>query len=191
MAAFSLTARTALPLFCRHQTEVVASNRSSLVEAADQYLQADDNNSIFRRLLRTTFQKPRDVLTFIRIAQRVSIRRLGRGESTRFGTDIVNNPDYTKEYADYLLGEVRDYSNFYMRQDDFFLYIKFFQYLDGKSEFTFKDFSAAYEKFKGWISGESVRATEYLRDAEALLQFFFDVNIIGYRESVGHELERQ
>lgn len=161
------------------------------IEAADQYLQADDNNSIFRRLLRTTFQKPRDVLTFIRIAQRVSIRRLGRGESTRFGTDIVNNPDYTKEYADYLLGEVRDYSNFYMRQDDFFLYIKFFQYLDGKSEFTFKDFSAAYEKFKGWISGESVRATEYLRDAEALLQFFFDVNIIGYRESVGHELERQ
>jgi hypothetical protein len=161
------------------------------IEAADQYFQAEDDNSIFRRLLRSTFQKPRDVLTFIRIARTVSIRRLGRGASTRFEPDIVRNPDYTKEYSDYLLGEVRDYANFYMKQEDFFLYIKFFQYLNGKGEFTFKEFSAAYGQFKGWISGESIRATEYLRDAEALLQFFFDVNIIGYRESVGDDQERQ
>lgn len=161
------------------------------IEAADQYLRAEDNNSIFRRLLRTTFQKPRDLLTFIRIARKVSVRRLGRGASTRFESEIVRNPDFTNEYSDYLLGEVRDYADFYMRQEDFFLYIKFFQYLNGNGEFTFKEFSAAYEKFRYWISGESVQATEYLRDPEALLQFFFDVNIIGYRESVGEDQERQ
>lgn len=161
------------------------------IEAADQYLRAEDDNSIFRRLLRSTFQKPRDVLTFVRIARTVSMRKLGRGASTRFESDIMQNSDFTKEYSDYLLGEVRDYANFYMPQEDFFLYIKFFQYLNGKGEFTFKEFSAAYEKFKGWIDGESVRAKDYLRDAEALLQFFFDVNIIGYRESVGDDKERQ
>jgi hypothetical protein len=160
------------------------------VEAADQYLRAGDNNSIFRRLLRTTFQKPRDVLTFIRIARKVSIRRLSRGGSNRFESDIVRHADYTKEYSDYLLGEVRDYADFYMEQEDFFLYIKFFQYLNGKGEFTFDEFASAYERFKRWISGESVRATEYLRDAEALLQFFFDVNIIGYREDMGDEQEK-
>lgn len=161
------------------------------IEAADQYLSADDNNYIFRRLLRTTFQKPRDVLTFIRIARKVSVRGLGRGASVRFESDIVRNSDYTKEYSDYLLGEVRDYADFYMEQEDFFLYVKFFQYLNGNGEFTFKEFTAAFVKFKAWISGESVRATEYLRDAEALLQFFFDVNIIGYRERVGDDLVRQ
>lgn len=167
------------------------TDQAPTIEAADQYLRAEDDNSIFRRLLRTSFQKPRDVLTFIRIARKVSIRSLGRGGSNRFESDIVSHPEYTKEYSDYLLGEVRDYADFYMEQEDFFLYIKFFQYLNGKGEFTFAEFSAAYERFKGWIKGESVRATEYLRDAEALLQFYFDVNIIGYRESVGDEHERQ
>lgn len=77
-----------------------------------------------------------------------------------------------------------------MTQEDFFLYIKFFQYLDGKGEFTFQDFSAAYDRFKNWISGEKVQATEYLRDSEALLQFFFDVNVIGWRETMGEEHEK-
>lgn len=160
------------------------------VDAANHYLRADEDDSIFKRLLRTTFQKPRDILTFVRIAKRVSIRRLNRGANDRFEPDIVRHSDYTKEFADYLLGEVRDYADFYMGQDDFALYIKFFQYLNGRGEFTFQEFTAAYRRFKQWIAGEKVRATEYLRDPEALLQFFFDVNVIGYREDVGDEREK-
>lgn len=159
-------------------------------EAADNCLSAHDQDFVFRRLLRTTFQKPRDILTFVRIARNVCLKHLGRSEKTSFESDTVRHPAYTKEYSDYLLGEVRDYSDFYMEQEDFFLYIKYFQYLDGKAEFRFEEFSRAYEKFKSWISGERVKATEYLRDAEALLQFFFDVNVIGYRESMGDEHEK-
>lgn len=160
------------------------------IEAADNYLSAHDDNFVFRRLLRTSFQKPRDILTFVRIARSICIKQLGRSASTSFESDTVRHPTYTKDFSDYLLGEVRDYSDFYMEQEDFFLYIKFFQYLDGKGEFSFEEFSRAYEKFKRWISGERVQATEYLRDAEALLQFFFDVNVIGYRESMGEEHEK-
>lgn len=163
---------------------------STSVEAADQYLNAEDSDSIFRRLLRSTFQKPRDLLTFIRIARSICVKRLGRGTDTKFESAIIRHPDYTKDYSDYLLGEVRDYSDFYMTQEDFFLYIKFFQYLDGKGEFTFQDFTLAYERFKNWVSGEKVQATEYLRDPEALLQFFFDVNVIGWRETMGEEHEK-
>lgn len=160
------------------------------VDAANHYLSADQDDSIFKRLLRTTFQKPRDVLTFIGIAKRVSVKRLGKGGLDKFDPEIVRNSDYTKEFADYLLGEVRDYADFYMGQEDFDLYIKFFQYMNGRGEFSFEDFSSAYRRFKKWMAGEKVRATEYLRDPEALLQFFFDVNIIGYREDVGDERER-
>lgn len=166
------------------------ASSTDAVEAANHYLNAEDSDFIFRRLLRSTFQKPRDLLTFIRIARSVCTKRLGRGTDTKFESDIVRHPDFTKDYSDYLLGEVRDYSDFYMPQNDFFLYIKFFQYLDGKGEFTFQDFSLAYEKFKNWVAGEKVQATEYLRDAEALLQFFFDVNVIGWRETMGEENEK-
>jgi hypothetical protein len=93
------------------------------VEAANQYLNAEDSDFIFRRLLRSTFQKPRDLLTFIRIARAVCVKRLGRGSDTKFESEVVRQPEFTKDYSDYLLGEVRDYSDFYMPQSDFFLYI--------------------------------------------------------------------
>lgn len=109
------------------------------IDAADHYLASEEGDAIFRRLLRTSFQKPRDLLTFVRIARAVTAKRLGRGSDDRFQSSIVYNADYTKEYSDYLLGEVRDYSDFYMAQTDFFNYIKFFQYLDGRSEFTFDE----------------------------------------------------
>ncbi|MBB3292209.1 hypothetical protein FHT39_000848 [Mitsuaria sp. BK045] len=160
------------------------------IEAADNYFNSADSNTIFKRLLRTTFQKPRDLLTFIKIARRIHARRGALVASTSFESQIVRDPDYTKEYADYLLGEVRDYSDFYMTPDDFQLYVKFFQYLNGKTEFSFDEFSAAYKKFKAWISGEKLHAVEYIRDPEALLQFFFDVNVIGYREEMGNEREK-
>jgi hypothetical protein len=162
----------------------------SPVAAADHYLASDENDGIFRRLLRTSFQKPRDLLTFVKIARSVSIRRLNRGNEQRFKSDIVRNSDFTREYSDYLLGEVLNYSAFYMSQDDFFLYIKFFQYLDGNGEFKYEDFSKAFEGFKNWIRGETVKATEYFRDAQALLQFFYDVNIVGYQETVGDSKEK-
>lgn len=160
------------------------------VDAANHYLSAQDSNFLFKRLLRTSYHKPRDLLTFIRIARKICIKRLGRGGDTKFLSDIAKNPDFTREYSDYLLGEVRNYSAFYMGQQDFALYIKFFQYLDGKSEFTFDDFIRAFDRFKAWIRGEEIKATEYVRDPEALLQFFYDVNLVGYRENMGADDER-
>lgn len=155
-------------------------------DAADQYLDADQhNNIIFRRLLRASFQKPRDVLTFVKMARTVSTKKLNRGNEVKFNQDIIRNPEFTKAYSDYLLGEVKNYAAFYMEQGDFSIYLKFFQYLDGNSDFTYDDFLKAFNLFKNWARGEEIRAHIYLRDAEALLQFFYDVNVIGYHESVG------
>lgn len=162
----------------------------SAVDAGDQYFVASENNGILRRLLRTSFQKPRDMLTFVKLAKDISVKKLRRGEEVSFRSDIVKNPDFTREYADYLLGEVKNYSAFYMEQSDFYLYIKFFQYLDGKAEFDFTQFKDAFHHFKNWIAGESVAAREYLRDPEALLQFFYDINVVGYREQLGADSEQ-
>lgn len=171
--------------FSSQQTEA-----TSPIDAADHYLTGNNVDDTFKRILRSSFHKPRDILTFIKISRRVSISKLGLGNETRFPAEITRNADVTKEYADYLLGEIRNYSAFYMEASDFNLYLKFFQYLDGAGEFNYDAFSTAFRKFKNWIRGERVKAVEYLRDPEALLQFFYDVNLIGYRENVGDKLNK-
>lgn len=140
----------------------------------------------FKRLLRVSFQKPRDFLTFIKYARRHQIKGK-KGYESEFEEDILNRASFTKEYADYLLGEVKDYTAFYMSQLDFAVYVKFFQYLHGRAKFTFAEFTAAFVEFKKWASGEEIRNKDFLRDADSLLQFFYEVGIIGYHETVGTE----
>jgi hypothetical protein len=153
----------------------------SIKDAFDHYFQSNQNDQLFKRFLKNSFQKPRDILTFIRIARSLQIKR-GQGHTTCIPTDIGHDAAFTNEYSDYLLGEVRNYSAFYMEQQDFSKYLKFFQFLDGRMEFSFIEFSKAFQLFISWTKGEKFFATEYLRDPEALLQFFYDVNLVGYKE---------
>lgn len=112
-----------------------------------------------------------------------------QGDADVFAHDLRTSPAFTREFSDYLLGEVRNYAAFYMTQEDFGRYIKFFQYLHGRNRFTWVEFQDAYTQFKGWVKGEPIKAIDYLRDPEALLQFFYDVNVIGYSESAATDNE--
>ena len=114
---------------------------------------------------------------------------LAEAVRTSFPPDLLSEPAFTRKYSEYLLGETKNYAAFYMTQADFQNYLKFFQYLDGRKRFSFDQFSAAYAQFLKWADGETFRAREFMRDAEALLQFFYDVNIIGYTESLEDDRE--
>ena len=147
------------------------------------YNEGKTDGAIFKRLLRITFQKPRDILTFIKFSRELRLKS-GQGNETTFPQDLLSSPLFARKFSDYLLGETRNYAAFYMTQVDFQHYIKFFQFLDGKPKFTFQDFDEAFQKFSAWAKGENVKAREYLRDAESLLQFFYDVNVIGWTEEI-------
>lgn len=137
----------------------------------------------FKKLLKNSFQKPRDILTFVKITKKHCMNG-SRRDSTQFPPNIMANPTINREYSDYLLGEVKNYAAFYMQQDDFNKYLKFFQYLNGKPRFSMDEFNKAFMEFKAWADGEQFHATLYLRDAESLLQLLYDVNVIGYTETV-------
>lgn len=156
-------------------------------DAWEQYFNGPaESSGIFKRLLKTTFQKPRDILTFIKIARAHQIT--GReGNKPSFNSSIISSPKFTKEYSEYLLGEVKNYASFYMTNADFALYLKIFQYLDGKSKFSMLEFEDAFQNFAQWIAGEEVKNKEYLRDSESLLQFLYEVNVIGYHETAGKD----
>lgn len=145
------------------------------------YEEQKTDGATFKKLLKSTFQKPRDILTFIKISRELRIKS-GNGKDTHFPYDSLSSPILTRKFSDYLLGETRNYSAFYMTPTDFQNYIKFFQYLNGQPRFSYREFEIAFEKFSQWAKGESIKAQEFLRDAESLLQFFYDVNIIGYSE---------
>ena len=52
--------------------------------------------------------------------------------------------------SDYVLGEVKDHLSFYHSNEDYELFLKFFQFLNGHSRFTYDEFLVAfgdYEKF--------------------------------------------
>lgn len=164
-------------------------NQIAPAAAWDHYYQETrTDGATFKRLLRHTFQKPRDILTFIRLTRDIHVRG-GHGDDSQFPLGLIDEPAFNRKFSEYLLGETKNYAAFYMTQIDFQNYLKFFQYLDGQRRFTFEVFSAAYAEFLAWAEGESFKAREFMRDAEALLQFFYDVNVIGYTESAeqGHE----
>jgi len=140
----------------------------------------------FKRLLKLSFHKPRDILTYIKITKKHSTRGKS-GTQINFNEDISTNPAVSREFSDYLLGEVRNYAAFYMHGEDFQKYIKFFQFLDGQQRFNFDQFSTAFHNFKNWANGEKFDATTYLRDPESLLQFLYDVNVIGYSETIEND----
>lgn len=152
-------------------------------EAWEHYYPSDgtSEDSVFRRALKNTFQKPRDIFTLIKIS-RNSMIKAGKGGEDHFPAEWTTAAAFTKEFSDYLLGEVRNYAAFYMTQEDFTIYMKFFQYLDGKSRFKMADFEKAHAGFSAWAAGEQIRARDYQRDPESLLQFLYDVNLIGYSE---------
>lgn len=145
-------------------------------EAWRQYFPAAN---IFRDLLHLSFHRPRDILTFVKFFKSYQDND---SAATSFDSVLISSPRFMRDAADYLLGEVRNYSAFYMPPDDFGTYLKFFQYLDGKARLSMEGFVTAYKQFVNWARGEQVIAKEYLRDPEALLQLFYDVNVIGYRE---------
>ncbi|WP_198283611.1 hypothetical protein [Stenotrophomonas sp. SKA14] len=143
----------------------------------------------FRRFLRISFQKPRDALTFIRITINHTVKS-GRGSDSRFPPDAASSHAFSRDYADYLLGEAKNYAAFYMTQEDFYKYVKFFQFLNGQHTFDFEVFERAYVRFKAWAQGENFNATAYLRDSTSLLQLFYDMNIIGFYEEAEDKSER-
>lgn len=170
----------------------LASQNGSNVSAKDAWCNYfsghSDHLDIFKKFLRGSFQKPRDFLTFIKILRALHLSK-GLGGQTQFSPRLINDPSFTSDSSDYLLGEVRNYAAFYMTPEDFGCYLKFFQFLDGKSKFSFAEFSSYFKGFSRWAAGESINNRQYLRDAESLLQFFYDVNVIGYRESTDDKSE--
>ena len=138
-----------------------------------------DTFSSFILLLRYSLYRPRDVLTILSILKE-NIVEAGEGRSRVFSEKDFHKPEFTRKYSDYLLGEVKDHLSFYYRREDYEVFLKFFQYLNGRSRFTYEEFLTAYSAFDEFLQKQSTERPQFCGSPDEFLQFIYELNVVAY-----------
>lgn len=135
----------------------------------------------FVSFLRFSMFRPRDILTMMKILQ----------ENMKSETDrklpIIDLHDFDTasfrtKYSDYLLGEIKDYLAFYHSDTDYEIFLKFFEFLNGKASFNYNEFMECYNLFANHIEKNEINVPVFFESSDKFLQFLFDLNIICYIE---------
>ncbi len=156
-------------------------------EAWDYYFPFDASNvhtkfpthSSFITLLRYSFYRPRDVLTILSILQE-NLVEAGDDKTRVFEESDFQSPEFTRKYSDYLLGEAKDHLSFYYKREDYEAFLKFFQYLNGHSKFTYDEFLTAYKDFKKFLENQTTEPPQFCGSPDEFLQFLYELNVLAY-----------
>ena len=140
---------------------------------------AMDSKSSFVTFLRYSLHRPRNVLAMLAIQKENFIEQERPDRSVFTGKDF-ESPAFTRKYSDYLIGEVKDLMSFYHADEDFQLFVKFFQYLDGKSRFTYKEYLYAFSSFRKFLEKNSDHTPRFCDTSDSFLQFLYDLDVLGY-----------
>ena len=135
--------------------------------------------SSFITLLRHSLYRPRDVLTILSILQE-NLIEAGHGATRVFAESDFRSPEFTRKYSDYLLGEAKDHLSFYYKREDYEAFLKFFQYLNGRSGFTYDEYLAAYGDFKRFLENQTTGLPQFCGSPDEFLQFLYELNVLAY-----------
>lgn len=133
----------------------------------------------FVSFLRFSMFKPRDIISMLNILQENFIREEKRTWPIFSESDFLY-PDFRHRYGEYLLGEVKDYLSFYHSDQDYELFLKFFEYLNGKLTFDYDVYIEAFEGFADFVERNNIGIPIFFESSDTFLQFLFQLNIICY-----------
>lgn len=149
----------------------------------DQY----NTHTAFIMFLRWSYYRPRDIITMLVILQNIT-RERGQNKKSYFTYEDFDSPHFQRRYSDYLLGEIKDHLIFYYGSREYESFLKFFEFLKGKNDFTYTAYLEAFVNFKKTIELTSGEMPQFMTTADAFLQFLYDLNVVCYRER--HEGDR-
>ena len=138
------------------------------------------NQSSFVSFLRFSYYRPRDIITMLIVLQ--DIARESGTDLPNFSFRDFDNPIFRRRYADYLLGELKDQLTFYYSSDEYELFLKFFEFLDGEFSFSHAEFLAAFDRFQVSTNSEDAPKARFMTTSATFLQFLYDLNVICYIE---------
>lgn len=139
----------------------------------------DGEEDSFIPFLRYSLFRPRDIITLMSIIQEFKKNNVNRSGYAVTLSDF-DDPTVKSKYSDYLLGEIRDYLSFYHSEDDYDVFLKFFEFLNGKATFTYDEYIDAYEEFGNYVETNDRNIPTYLETSSNFLQFLYDMDIICY-----------
>jgi len=145
-----------------------------------------DSDPSFYKFLRLSYSRPRDIVTMVQILQEEFNSKAGKSEKV-FTEKLFDGYGFQNKYSEYLMGGIKDQLSFYYNNEDYGMFLKFFNFLDGKSEFTYESYMQVYEKFTDYILNNHNDVPEFVETQDKFLQFLFDTNIICYIEDYENE----
>ena len=146
----------------------------------------DTPDDPFILFLRHSFYKPRDIIKYLSLMA-AAYSKDERGERKHFDDDVFKDKDIRKSFSDYLLQEIEDQTSFYYSDAE---WDQFKAFNDGflsasvsrkNGDFSYDDFVGAHDRFVKYNEKNELDTPPSFRTADILLQFMFDLNIIGYK----------
>jgi hypothetical protein len=142
---------------------------------------ADKEDSSFIGFLRYSLYRPRDIVTMLSILQD-NFKEQKQDPNRVFSQSDFFHVEFVRKYSEYLLGEVKDQLSFYYTSNDYELFLKFFEYLEGRSKFSYEEYISAYQKFVKYLDTNSIKRPKFFEAPDVFLQFLYELNVIFFIE---------
>lgn len=133
----------------------------------------------FISFLRFSLYRPRDIITMLKILQKLFIEVRHNPEEV-FNKEDFDNTEFRRLYSDYLAGEIKDSLSFYHTAEEYELFLKFFEYLEGQYRFTYEEYLHAYNNFIAYLNLNKYEVPKFFESADIFLQYLYELNVICY-----------
>lgn len=144
------------------------------------------SDASFTSFLRFSLGRPRDIINMLIILQENFVEKR-KPNNEVFSQLDFDHVDFRRKYADYMLGEIKDYLSFYYSPSDYEIFLKFFEYLRGSPGFTYEEYLSAYRNFMAYVKLNAVTCAAFFESADSFLQFLYELSIICYVEETDFE----
>jgi hypothetical protein len=137
-----------------------------------------DEKTSFVDFLTFSLHRPRDIIQMLKLIQKKTLET----KEHVCTSELFRKSIYSKEYSNYLLGEIKDQLLFYYNEDDYKKFLTFFPKLKGKKDFNYVFYKKAYNEFTCDILNKNQKIPLFAENCDLFLQLLFDLNIVSYEE---------
>ena len=68
---------------------------------------------------------------------------------------------------------------FYYTDSDYEVFLKFFQFLNGRSSFNYQEYLEAFASLDAYVRKSSIERPSFCSSADAFLQFLYELDVLG------------
>lgn len=129
----------------------------------------------FINCLRLSLSRPRDFVSIMKAIQ----NRCKKLDAVSNLQSFEHN-DTQNEISNYYIDEARDWCLHSFSSEAFGTVLFFFQFLEGKSKFTYDEFKRSYENYIQQVSDKKMEIFNEILEADEFLQLLFNLNMICY-----------